>query len=158
MRRRTLLGLLVSGASLLVAGVVGIPAVITGLSPALRPPRQETWRSIGRLSDFPTGAVGMGIVVGDTTVWPRSFRSQAVFVSRQTDDDVVVFSRSCTDLGCPLTYDPGSTCFFCPCHGGIFAQDGTRLAGPPKGPMYRYAHRIRDGVLQIDLSSIPPSA
>ena len=142
---------------MLVAGVVGIPALLTGLSPALRP-RRETWRPVGRLKDFPVGAVHKSVILTDPRVWPRSFGQQAVFVWRRSGDEIVVFSRSCTDLGCPLDYDPGSACFFCPCHGGIFAQDGERLAGPPNGPMYRYAYRVREDVLEIDVFSIPPAA
>lgn len=141
---------------MIAAGIVGIPALITGLSPALQGRRREVWRPVGRPEDFPVGTVRQGLVPADREGWPRSFRRQAVFVWRQSKVEIVVYSRSCTDLGCPLDYDPGSACFFCPCHGGIFAQDGERLAGPPNGPMYRYAHRLRDGVLEIDLSSLPP--
>jgi menaquinol-cytochrome c reductase iron-sulfur subunit len=158
MTRRSFFGLLVTGGTLLVAGVVGIPALITGLSPALQPRRREMWWPVGRLDDFPLGAVHEGVVSRDHKAWPRSFRQQAVFIWRRSGADLVVFSRNCTDLGCPLDYDPGSTCFFCPCHGGIFAQNGERLAGPPNGPMYRYAHRVREGVLEIDLSSLPLGA
>ena len=68
----------------------------------------------------------------------------------------VVFSRVCTDVGCPVTYDRGSACFLGPCHGGIFTQDGTPIHGPPPRPLYRYAARVRDGVLEIDLNSLPP--
>jgi menaquinol-cytochrome c reductase iron-sulfur subunit len=158
MTRRSLFGLLVSGGAMVIASVIAIPALLFGLSPAMQLRRRETWRPVGLLSDFPLGSVQVGEVTGDLKVWPRSFRRQAVFVSRRSDTELSVFSRSCTDLGCPLAYDPGSTCFFCPCHGGIFTQDGARLAGPPNGPMYRYAHRIRDGVLEIDISSVPSSA
>jgi menaquinol-cytochrome c reductase iron-sulfur subunit len=156
--RRTFFGQLVAGASLLVAGIVGIPALLTGLSPALQSRRRETWRPVGRLDEFPIGAVHQGVIPADRDVWPRSFGQQAVFVWRRSEANLVVFSRSCTDLGCPLDYDRGSACFFCPCHGGIFAQDGERMAGPPNGPMHRYVHRIRAEVLEIDVSSIPPAA
>lgn len=158
MRRRSFFGLLVTGATVIVAGAVGIPSLLSGLSPILEPRRRETWRPVGRLNDFPVGAVHEGVVLGDLAVWPRSFRLQAVFIWRYSEAGLVVFSRSCTDLGCPLDYDSGSACFFCPCHGGIFGQDGELLAGPPKGPMHRYTHRVRDDILEIDLSSIPPSA
>jgi menaquinol-cytochrome c reductase iron-sulfur subunit len=158
MTRRIFFGLLVTGGAVLVAGVVGIPAFLSGLSPALQSRRREAWRSVGRLSDFPSGAVSVGVIPADRDVWPRSLPRQAIFVWRRSEADLVVFARSCTDLGCPLDYDPGSTCFFCPCHGGIFAQDGERLAGPPNGPMIRYAHRVHDGNLEIDVSSIPPGA
>jgi menaquinol-cytochrome c reductase iron-sulfur subunit len=155
MTRRSFFGLLISGVTAVVASIVGIPALLSGLSPALQPRRRETWRSVGRLNDFPIGAVQEGVIVPDPKAWPRTLRRQAVFVWRRSEAECIVFSRSCTDLGCPLHYDRGSACFFCPCHGGIFAQNGERLAGPSNGPMFRYAHRIRDGVVEIDLTSIP---
>jgi menaquinol-cytochrome c reductase iron-sulfur subunit len=156
MTRRSFFGLLVTGGTLLVAGVVGVPALLMGLSPAVWPRRRETWRPVGRLVDFAVGEVHQRVVPRNDEAWPRSLPQQAVFVWRRSEAGLVVFSRSCTDLGCPLDYDRGSACFFCPCHGGIFAQDGQRLAGPPNGPMFRYAHRVRDGVLEADVSSLPP--
>ena len=158
MTRRSFFGLLVTGGAVIVAGIVGIPALLTGLSPALQGRRRPAWRPVGRLEDFPAGEVRQAQLPADRAGWPRSFRRQAVFVWRRSEADLVVFSRSCTDLGCPLDYDAGSACFFCPCHGGIFAQNGERLAGPPNGPMYRYAHRVQGGVLEIDIFSLPPGA
>lgn len=155
MSRRSFLGLFVAGGSLLVASVVAVPAVLMGLSPALRPRRPEAWRAIGRVDDFPIGEVHEHVIPRDGKDWPRSFPQRPVFVWRRSETELVVFSRSCTDMGCPLNYDRGSACFFCPCHGGIFAQDGQRLAGPPNGPMFRYAHRVRDGVIEIDVTSVP---
>ena len=158
MTRRFLLELVVTGAGMLVAGVVAIPTLLTGLSPAIKPRRREIWRPIGPLADIPIGLVQEKAIPTDRNAWPRSLKRHALFVRRRSETDLVILSRSCTDLGCPLDYDPGSSCFFCPCHGGIFAQDGERLAGPPNRPMHRYAHRIRDDVLEIDISSIPPGA
>lgn len=155
MTRRSFFGLLVAGGALLLGGGVSISALLFGISPALSSRRKDVWRPVGRLDDFPVGDVFEGVIPRDAEAWPRSFRHQAVFVWRQSPDDPVVFSRSCTDLGCPLDYDRGSACFFCPCHGGIFTQDGSRLAGPPDRPMHRYAHRVRNGVLEVDVSSLP---
>jgi menaquinol-cytochrome c reductase iron-sulfur subunit len=158
MTRRTWFGMLVAGGSLLVAGVVGIPALLVGFSPVLQPRRRELWRTVGRLDAFPVGDVHHSTIPGDRQAWPRALGGQAIFVWRRSEDELVVFSRSCTDLGCPLDYDRGSTCFFCPCHGGIFTQQGDRLAGPPNGPMHRYTHRVRDGVIEIDVTSVPSAA
>jgi menaquinol-cytochrome c reductase iron-sulfur subunit len=158
MTRRYFFGLLVTGGAILVAGVVGAPALVAGLSPALAPRRKKRWRRVGRLNEFPVGWTTESAIPRDEQSWPRPLREQAVFVWRRSEADIVVFSRSCTDLGCPLDYDRGSTCFYCPCHGGVFTQDGQRLMGPPKGPMYRYTHRVRNGVLEIDVSSIPAGA
>jgi menaquinol-cytochrome c reductase iron-sulfur subunit len=157
MNRRTAAGLLVTCGSFLAAGIVGIPTLIMGVSPALRR-RRETWRSLGRLEDFPIGKVSQGTLTADRESWPPAFGERSVFVWRPSPEAAVVFSRSCTDLGCPLEYQAGSGCFFCPCHGGIFSQDGKRLAGPPKTPMHRYAQRIRAGELEVDITSVPPAA
>ena len=158
MTRRSFIGLLVAAGSAVLAGIAGVPALLLGLSPLLERGRGERWRRVGELEEFPLRKVHQASLAADRTDWPRPVPGQAVFVWRQTQDSVVVFSPSCTDLGCPLNYDPGSACFFCPCHGGIFAQDGHRLAGPTNQPMYRFAHRIRDGVLEIDVASLPPGA
>ena len=155
--RRTISGLLVASGSLLAGGVLGIPTLIFALSPVFKR-RRETWRSLGPLQDFRTGKVSQGVISIDRAAWPRSFGQQAVFVWRRSKEDIIVFSRSCTDLGCPLDYEPGSGCFLCPCHGGIFAQDGQPLAGPTQSPMHRYSHRVRAEVLEIDIASIPPAA
>jgi menaquinol-cytochrome c reductase iron-sulfur subunit len=156
--RRFFAELLVTVGAVAVACVVGIPAVLSGLSPILQRGRRENWQPIGRLEDFPIGRINEEIVFDAAPGWPPPVRERAVFVSRRSETDILVFARSCTDLSCPLDYDSGSRCFFCPCHGGIFDEDGTRLAGPTRRPMYRYAHRVRGGVVEIDLSSIPPSA
>jgi Rieske Fe-S protein len=158
MTRRSVLGLLVIAASLIAGGIVGIPALLAGLSPIFRARQRKIWWPVGRLDEFPSGAVCDGVILTKGEIWPRSFGARAVFVWRRNESEVVVFSRSCTDLGCPLTYDRGSGCYLCPCHGGIFRPDGERLGGPPGKPMHRYAQRVRDGVLEVDIASIPPAA
>lgn len=158
MDRRTASGvLLATTGSLVAAGVVGVPALVSALSPAFAG-RASTWRSVGRLQDFPIGEVTEAAIAVDPHQWPRGIREQNVFVWRRSEQEIIVFSRSCTDLGCPLDYEPGSGCYLCPCHGGIFAQDGRRLAGPPKSAMHRYEHRVRENVLEVDTASIPPAA
>lgn len=157
MNRRTASGILVTAGSLIAAGVVGLPAAISGLSPVFRK-REQEWRLVGPLEAFASGSVTPAAIAAKRTSWPKAQREQAVFVWRMANDEVVVFSRSCTDLGCPLDYDRRSSCYFCPCHGGIFDRDGSCLAGPPNAPMHRYRHRVREDLLEIDLTSIPPSA
>jgi menaquinol-cytochrome c reductase iron-sulfur subunit len=154
MTRRTVLGMLVAGGAILISGIVAIPTFLAGISPALRSRRGE-WRSVGSAEGISVGEVRQTFAAHDPDAWPKSATNDAVFVWRKSDTEFVVFSRSCTDLGCPLDYEPGSACYFCPCHGGIFANDGSRLAGPPNGPMHRYVHRIRNDLIEIDLSSVP---
>ncbi|XKE44113.1 arsenate reductase (azurin) small subunit [Halomonas organivorans] len=39
------------------------------------------------------------------------------------DKDVVAYSTQCTHMGCPVSYDPESETFKCPCHYSIFDPD-----------------------------------
>jgi menaquinol-cytochrome c reductase iron-sulfur subunit len=156
MDRRTFLALATKAGGVAAIGVVGGPALLTTLTPAFAS-REPRWVRVGPLDTFEAGKVAQAVVEIPREDWAQSLRRQGVFVVR-TADEVQVFSRTCTDLGCPVTWDAGSGWFFCPCHGGIFDRDGTPQAGPPKRPLYRYATRLDDGILSIDLNSVPPMA
>lgn len=154
--RRSLVVWGIRAVTLGITAMVGIPTAIHALSPALDEwERDELWSSLGPVDRFPVGEVALAMA----PLPPRkdgtaSFHEKGVFVWRSPEGPVV-YSRDCTDLGCPIRWDPGSACFLCPCHGGIFSQSGQVLAGPPRRPLDRYGSRIREGVLEIDLASLP---
>lgn len=156
MNRRSFLALATKAGGVAALGAVGGPALLTTLTPAIAH-RGPLWVPVGPLERFAVDKVAQAVVEVPRGDWAKSLRHQGVFVVR-TRGEVQVFSRTCTDLGCPVTWDPGSGWFFCPCHGGIFGRDGTPQAGPPKRPLYRYATRLENGVLSIDLNSVPPMA
>jgi len=156
MNKRNFSKLFIAGSGLIIGGVVGLPVLLTALSPSLRRRAGESWQPVGAAEDFPVDGVVKALIPVPRDDWARSLRERAVFVMRESAESFVVFSRNCTDLSCPVTWDPGSEWFFCPCHGGIFAKDGSPRAGPPKVPLYRYATRVRGGVLEVDVNSLPP--
>lgn len=158
MNRRRLLTACIGAGGVVVGAIVGLPGLLAALTPALEPRRGGRWRPLGRLEEFEVGKVEKTTVPLSRGASAQSLEAKAVYVWRRSADELVVYSRNCTDLSCPVNYDPGSECFFCPCHGGIFAKDGTPMAGPPSVPLYRYATRVREGILEIDLNSLPPMA
>lgn len=159
MKRRTILKWGVNGIGLAIAAMVGIPALIAGFAPSwMYRKRRNVWRSVGAVEAFSVGDMHKIVVSMPAEEWGEALREKAVYVWRPSAEETVVYSRSCTDLGCPLTFDPGSECFFCPCHGGIFNKNGERIAGPPSRPMYRFAFRITNGEIEIDLASVPAVA
>jgi nitrite reductase/ring-hydroxylating ferredoxin subunit len=53
----------------------------------------------------------------------------------------VVFSNRCTHVGCPVAAT--LTGFGCPCHGSVFDERGSRVAGPAIRPLDRFGWQIR---------------
>jgi menaquinol-cytochrome c reductase iron-sulfur subunit len=49
----------------------------------------------------------------------------------------------------------GAELFLCPCHGGVYYNDGAVAAGPPPLPLHRYATRIENGEVKIDSVIVP---
>jgi len=156
MERRKALSLLVHGGSATAALVVGIPTLMYAVTPTSRQPSGPLWRDLGPLDSFPIGAYRAAKIQHSLASQAAQAVLSGVYVWRINEQTLVVFSRSCTDLGCPVTFDRRSECFLCPCHGGIFDKHGQRMAGPPDRPPYRYDVRVVDGILQVDLASVPP--
>lgn len=156
MDRRKFLIRAVNAGGLLIGAILAIPAAITAIAPGLLDRRKESWRPVAALDSFAPGETTRAIVEIERNDWSRSLRKQLIYVRREPSDEVIVFSRNCTDLSCPITWDGGSRTFLCPCHGGIFSREGTPMAGPPKRPLYRFNNRVRDGILEVDVLSVPP--
>lgn len=159
MERRAFLGLAVKVGGGVVGGALLVPPLATVLSPVWGRPGASDWVEVGPLTAFAAGEVRQAVVQIPRADWAEALRARGVFVWRPSaEEELVVFSRACTDLGCPVTWDPGSGWYFCPCHGAIFDREGVPQKGPPRRPLHRYATRVRDGVLEIDLNSVPPLA
>ncbi|MEX0741662.1 MAG: hypothetical protein WD079_02620, partial [Phycisphaeraceae bacterium] len=90
-----------------MAAIVGVPAIATLISPAVRARREPMWQTLGSLNAFPVNSVEKAIVDIPDGDRPRTLRRKAVFVWRRSVEEVVVYSRNCTDLSCPVTWDAG---------------------------------------------------
>jgi Rieske Fe-S protein len=157
MNRRTSLKCLVQGAGLVAGAAVVIPSLGSALLPAARG-RTPSWRPLGRVETFAVGEVRETVIGPTDGSAPPATPRKSVYVWRPNAAQFTVFSRACTDLGCPVNYDPGSRFYYCPCHGGVFNTTGEPVAGPPARPLDQYATRIREGVLEIDVASVPLSS
>jgi Rieske Fe-S protein len=43
----------------------------------------------------------------------------------------------------------------CPCHGGVYYQDGSRASGPPERGLFEYTYKIDGGKLLIRAGEMP---
>jgi cytochrome b6-f complex iron-sulfur subunit len=68
----------------------------------------------------------------------------------QSEDQLYAFSAKCTHEGCTITYQPGQSVLWCPCHDGRFDLTGRVLSGPPPQPLAKFiAQRQPDGAIVI---------
>ena len=154
MKRRDVLSFALKSAGAVVGITLAVPLGIFALTPVLSGDEGPNWQPLGEAGSFARGRIVATTLTLDEGA--GRLKKVGVFVWRQSEEDFVIYSRSCTDLGCPLVFDEGSEWFFCPCHGGIFDKQGQRRAGPPKMPMWRYNFRIHNGVVEVDTRSVPP--
>ncbi|MCC7228827.1 MAG: Rieske (2Fe-2S) protein [Fimbriimonadaceae bacterium] len=55
---------------------------------------------------------------------------------KDTEGEWKAYSRRCTHLSCPVSYEPDKHRLYCPCHNGAFSiEDGRVLQGPPPHPL-----------------------
>jgi cytochrome b6-f complex iron-sulfur subunit len=68
----------------------------------------------------------------------------------QDQAKVCALSAKCTHEGCTVTYLPGQSVIWCPCHDGVFDITGGVFSGPPPRPLPQYAvNRQPDGAIVI---------
>ena len=70
-------------------------------------------------------------------------------------DRFLVFAVNCAHLGCPVEWFPQSSLFMCPCHGGVYYEDGSHASGPPPRGLYHCVWRVRDDQLEIQAPHLP---
>ncbi|MFQ5796007.1 MAG: ubiquinol-cytochrome c reductase iron-sulfur subunit [Candidatus Bipolaricaulia bacterium] len=95
--------------------------------------------SAGQPSDFQIGDIGD---MGDQRVFV--FRAELGFQA---------ISNVCTHLGCKPKWSSTRLRFECPCHGSVFARDGSVINGPAPLPLPFFLMTLAvDGRLLVDKS------
>jgi menaquinol-cytochrome c reductase iron-sulfur subunit len=146
------IALAVSGAA---ATVVAIPTLGFLLAPLWERP-QGDWRAVGDVDAFPVGSTHeVGFEDASPLPWAGVSAKTAAWLRRESDDEFVAFAVNCTHLGCPVRWLSDAALFMCPCHGGVYYQDGSVAAGPPPRALARYPVRIRGGRVEIMAGPLP---
>ncbi len=142
--------------TLAIGALVGLPVIGYLLLPLVRQP-EPRWVDVGEVDEFPEGeAVLVAYEDPSPLPWAGLTALTSVYVRRIGPQEFVVFSVHCTHLGCPVNWLQSARIFVCPCHGGVFYQDGSPAAGPPQHKLYEFTTRIVDGRLQVQTRPLPP--
>ena len=149
------IGILLNG---IVGAILAVPVVRYLLSPVARERKDgyDSWIPLGSLEQFPSGQTRLATYrnpvvnpsdgdTADIACWVRNVDGQSF----------QVFAINCAHLGCPVRWFPQSGLFMCPCHGGVYYQDGSRASGPPERGLFQYDCRIDSGKLLIKGGEMP---
>lgn len=100
------------------AAIIGVPSIGFIVAPLFRK-APETWRTVGRPSDFGIGQT-INVTFEDPSPlpWAGVTAKAGAWLRREADDRFIAFSVHCTHLGCPVRWMPDAKLFLCPCHGG----------------------------------------
>jgi cytochrome b6-f complex iron-sulfur subunit len=75
---------------------------------------------------------------------------QRAIVLEPHDEQLLAFSAVCTHEGCTVTYLPGQSIIWCPCHDGRYDLNGRVISGPPPKPLPEFSvKRQPDGAIVI---------
>ena len=145
-----------------VAGaLIALPVVGYLLAPASRRQRREDldWVSLGDLTQFPVGETRLATYRNPfVRPWDGDTGDIACWVRRISADKLQVFAINCAHLGCPVRWFPQSGLFMCPCHGGVYYEDGSRASGPPPRGLFEYSYKLEGGRLWIKAGQMPTLA
>jgi menaquinol-cytochrome c reductase iron-sulfur subunit len=118
--------------------------------------KHEIWRSVGKVESFKIGeTTAVQYEDASPLPWAGVTARSAAWLRRVDAGTFIAFSINCTHLGCPVRWLAKANLFMCPCHGGVYYQNGAVAAGPPPLPLPRYPVRVKDGDVQIETSAIP---
>jgi menaquinol-cytochrome c reductase iron-sulfur subunit len=139
------------------AGGLAIAAPLVGFIVApLGREVPRLWRSVGKVADFRIGeTVSVKFVDTSPLPWAGVTANTGAWLRRMSQDTFAAFAINCAHLGCPVRWLADARLFMCPCHGGVYYEDGTVAAGPPPHPLSQYLVRVEGEDVQIRADPIP---
>ena len=88
------------------------------------------------------------VVGGALALGSNVIDSKGMLLYRQSDTNVLAFSRNCTHNSCTIdSFQNGTST--CPCHGSQFNTSGNVVVGPAINPLTQYSAAIADNIVTI---------
>ena len=144
--------------NVLGGALVGIPVIGFILAP-IRRLGGQSWIQLGPVTSFPDGETRLAVYKNPVSVdWDGAAAKIACWVRHVQGERFQVFAINCAHLGCPVRWFAQSRLFMCPCHGGVYYEDGSRASGPPPRGLFQYEYEIRQGQLWVRGGQLPTLA
>jgi menaquinol-cytochrome c reductase iron-sulfur subunit len=153
--RRQLLGKMAVGVGVACGATISVPGLGFVIAPLFRNAPRE-WRPVGKVERFRVGeTVNVVFVDASPLPWAGVTSRTSAWLRRVDESAFIAFSVNCAHLGCPVRWLETARLFMCPCHGGVYYEDGRVAAGPPPHPLTRYPVRVEAGEVEIRTDPIP---
>lgn len=151
-RRRFLTYTIASTAGFLGSTML-YPMVRFAIDPILQKGTDTEFVDVGSVDEFTERPKSVQFRIKRKDGWyePEEGESVTAWVSRK-GNEILALSPICKHLGCTVTWEGGGhrNRFYCPCHGGLYEEDGANVPGtPPTGPLDQYAYRVEGGRLLL---------
>jgi menaquinol-cytochrome c reductase iron-sulfur subunit len=154
--RRNWLFLVGTALNVVAGALVAVPLIGFVFSSLIQKKDPSSWIALGPLEKFPEKETRIAIYRNPfTRPWDGKTADIPCWVRHIGADQFQVFAINCTHLGCPVRWFRESGLFMCPCHGGVYYEDGARAAGPPPRGLFQYDHKIEKGQLWVRGGQMP---
>lgn len=146
--RRAVLGWLVTIINAAVASVLLVPGAKFVLAPLNRKSKEQWIDIIGEneIAMGETKEVSYTLKVHDG--YQVVDRKYTVFLHK-SDSGLMCFDPACTHLGCRIKFQSEKHRYFCPCHGGVFGENGQVVSGPPPTGLVQHKVKQENGRVLI---------
>lgn len=129
---------------------MGIPAIAYVIGPAIKRGQDQNWIRLESTSKVELGVPTLfKTKIRRQTGWIVNEDELSIYVLTENGRDFIAMSNICTHLGCRVRWIVEQDEFFCPCHNGIFDNEGAVLDGPPPRPLDRYDVNRRRSIVHI---------
>jgi Rieske Fe-S protein len=134
-----------------VGALLSIPFIRFALYPLFARTTDTSLSEVGPIDSFSnvSAPVQKIITVAQRDGWRESIAQKPVYVVKDAQGQLQVFSTVCPHLGCEVPWNAEKQQFFCPCHGSAFAGDGTRIAGPTPRGLDSLPTTVQNGRLMV---------
>jgi menaquinol-cytochrome c reductase iron-sulfur subunit len=153
--RRSVLSWSLVAAGVVTAAACSVPFIGYFISPLIKK-TPDVWRDVGPVDKYKINeTVEVSYQDPSPVPWSGQTVESGAWLRRTGEADFTAFALNCTHLGCPVTWKPDARIFLCPCHGGVFTEEGEVAGGPPPRPLWRHHTRVRNGHIEIETRSLP---
>jgi menaquinol-cytochrome c reductase iron-sulfur subunit len=149
--RRPFLLTLLSVAAAALTAILAVPYIRFILFPIFSKGSKKPWFSLGATGQFSslTTPISRLVPVKMEDGWLESTGKRPVYITKDAQGQVEVLSAVCPHLGCTIQWSSAKNQFLCPCHGSVFAPDGTHLSGPSPRGMDSLPVKVENGELLV---------